>query len=408
MRILFVTGYYQPANVYGGPTQSTAALCSGLQAAGAQVTVLTTDANGPGRLQVRLCQPVEQNGVTVYYYPLTLGGLANFYSGEQHRAIKKHIPQCDLVVSQVLWGLAGEVIRSTCQQHGIPYIIEPHGQLQPWALAHHACKKRLYLAWLGNRIIAQAAGIHYTDAQESQAAQASGFKTPAFIVPNGVDFTHYDPLPGGVQFRQQYQIPEQARVLLFLGRMDPVKRPDLAIQVCAALQDDQARPVHLIMAGPATASQEWQVNQWVNQANLAGQVHFTGLLSNGQVLEALAASDLLIMPSAVRENFGMSALEALAAGVPILASDGVPVGEWAVEAGAGRQVACDREAFVQAARQMLADEAGLRQMGQRGRALVSRRFAIQVIAREMLAHFTAILTTGAFRPDEVDPGGQSG
>ena len=49
MRILCATGYYKPAYVYGGPVKSVATLCEGLARLGNQVTVFTTNANGPGK-----------------------------------------------------------------------------------------------------------------------------------------------------------------------------------------------------------------------------------------------------------------------------------------------------------------------------------------------------------------------
>lgn len=54
MRIGIVTGYYKPAYVYGGPARSVSALAEALVGLGADVTVLTTNANGSKRLNVPL------------------------------------------------------------------------------------------------------------------------------------------------------------------------------------------------------------------------------------------------------------------------------------------------------------------------------------------------------------------
>jgi glycosyltransferase involved in cell wall biosynthesis len=118
------------------------------------------------------------------------------------------------------------------------------------------------------------------------------------------------------------------------------------------------------------------------------------LLQGEKILQALADADLLLMPSAIQESFGMSALEALAAGVPILTSEGIPIGRWAEEAGAGLVVPCRSQDFARATRDLLSQPAQLQKMGERGRRLVKERFDLPVVARQMLAQFKAIITTG--------------
>jgi glycosyltransferase involved in cell wall biosynthesis len=132
------------------------------------------------------------------------------------------------------------------------------------------------------------------------------------------------------------------------------------------------------------------------------RVHFTGLLDRQQILQAFAAADLLVMPSEPQsENFGLSAVEAMAAGLPVLVSEGVPVGHWAVQAGAGRVEPCDAQAFACAVAEMLSDPSRLAQMGANGRALVREKFEIGAVTRQLLAQFQSIIDTG--RPlDLVD------
>jgi glycosyltransferase involved in cell wall biosynthesis len=137
------------------------------------------------------------------------------------------------------------------------------------------------------------------------------------------------------------------------------------------------------------------------------RLHYAGLLAGDEVRQALADADLLVMPSE-SESFGNSAAEALAAGLPILVSDRVPVGRWAEAAGAGRRVAPSAAAFVQAAREMLVDPDGLRDMGERGRELAQREFDLRAVALQMLRQCSAIVETGRPledpRPGSPDPG----
>lgn len=79
MKVLFVTYYYKPALNYGGPVTSTAAICENLLRLGARVTVLTTNAGGSKVLDLPLQQPVDVDGVEVWYFPLKFHGLGYFF-----------------------------------------------------------------------------------------------------------------------------------------------------------------------------------------------------------------------------------------------------------------------------------------------------------------------------------------
>ncbi len=373
--------------------RTTADLCSALSSLGVQVTVLTTNADGKSRLALPPDNLQDVDGVIVIYYPLTLGGLGAFYSRYLSLALRSKVAENDLVVSQTLWGQASDPLRRACLESRVPYVVQLHGQLQPWALAHKSLKKKYFLFLRGRKFLNDAVGLHCTDDNEARSVQNLGFRAPTFVVPNGLNLDPYHSLPHPEEFRQKFTIPDQAIVLLLLGRLTAIKRPDLAIAVCAGLQG-MDRPVHLILAGPGEPDQVAVFQSLAKQAGIAERVHFTGLLTGDQVLEALATADLFLMPSEVNENFGMSALEALAAGVPILVSPGIPVGRYAVEAGAGKVVPCEPDALTRAAAEMLADPHELCAMGKRGQELAFHKFGMNVIARQMLAECQSIITTG--------------
>jgi glycosyltransferase involved in cell wall biosynthesis len=129
----------------------------------------------------------------------------------------------------------------------------------------------------------------------------------------------------------------------------------------------------------------------------ADRLRLTGLLSGERMLQALADADLLVMPSA-SESFGNSAAEALAAGLPILVSDRVPVGRQALAAGAGCIAPPEAAAFARAAREMLDQPDRLKRMGERGRELARREFDLPVVGGRMLAHCREIGAAGRPRP----------
>jgi glycosyltransferase involved in cell wall biosynthesis len=107
----------------------------------------------------------------------------------------------------------------------------------------------------------------------------------------------------------------------------------------------------------------------------------------------MADADLFLMPSR-SESFGLAAVEAMACGLPVLLSEHVPVGRWAEQAGAGRQVACTPEAFAKTCDEMLSDQSVLKEMAERARSLAFQHFDVNKVVKRLLAQYQAILSNG--------------
>jgi len=403
MRILYVCPYYTPADVYGGPVRCLADSCAGLAEAGAEVTVFTTDANGDSRLAVPLGRPVGVDGVAVHYFPLALNGLSYFYSPSLAVALNARVVEFDLVAVACLWGHALPAAAAACARFGVPYVVSVHGQLFPWSLAKGRLKKWLYLELLGRRCLDRAAAIHCTDPVEARAVARLGFRAPTFVAPNPLRACCFCRPQDAGPWRRRLGIPDGALVLLFLGRLARIKRPDIAVDVLGVAQALD-REVHLVLVGPDEDGLRRELVDQAQALGCAGKLHFTGLVDREAVALALQGATMLLMPSEVQENFGMSALEAMAAGVPILVSDGVPLGRRAEEVGAGRVLPCTKPAFRQATMELLARPDQLKAMGERGRDFAGRYLDAPVVARQLLAQYGSIVATGKPLPRAEDYG----
>ncbi len=389
MRILYIINYYKPAYVYGGPVRSTSLLCEALAKLGAKVTVLTTNVNGAGQLDIPLGQAVMVDGVEVFYYPIVpIPPRSFFYSPALAQACHQKIANFDIAVLDTFFTHAMGPAATACKQAQVPYIVPTRGQLLPWALQHRRLKKQLYLTLFGYRYLNEATAIHCTVPAEVEAIAKLGLKAPTITIPNGLEARRWAKLPSRGGLRQRLGIAPNDTMLLCLGRLHEVKRPEIALSAFAMLK--QKDNVQLVYAGPDEEGLAGKLRAQSQALGCASQVHFTGLLAGVEVLQALADADLLLMPS-IMESFGMSALEAMAAGLPVLTSQDVPVGQWAEAAGAGRAVAGTTEAFAEALQKLLAYPEQLKIMGQRGQALVRDRFNIMAVAQQMLSQYQAIL-----------------
>jgi glycosyltransferase involved in cell wall biosynthesis len=395
MRILCISNYYKPAYVYGGPVRCVSELCEALAKQDCTVTVLTTNVNGNELLDVPLDRPVSVDGVEVFYYPIIrVPPHSFFYSPALAKACHQKIKMFDIVILQTMFTHTMGPAVTACNRAGVPYIVQTHGQLLPWSLKQKRLKKMIYQTLIGRFYLEQASALHCTDPVEAAWVEHLGIKTPKIIVPNGIKAEYFAQLPPRGRLRQKYQISEHANLLLFLGRLHPKKRPDIAIEALAITRS-LPRETHLMLAGPDEMQMAIALRTLAQRLGCENQLHFTGLLQTDDVLSALADSDLFLMPSEPEsENFGMSALEAMAAGLPVLVSDGVPVGRWAEASGAGRMIPCSKDAFRDAIRKMLNDPEHLKDMGRKGQALVQQKFDISIVTQQMLAQYRAILSQG--------------
>lgn len=109
--------------------------------------------------------------------------------------------------------------------------------------------------------------------------------------------------------------------LLFLGRLSPRKGPDVAVRALARLRDRGVR-ARLTLVGSVFPGYEWyerELGELVHRSGLDQQVTFTGFRSD--VWPALAAADIVVVPSRAEESFGNTVIEGALAARPLVVSD---------------------------------------------------------------------------------------
>jgi len=192
---------------------------------------------------------------------------------------------------------------------------------------------RRVTAALGKALVARYA-THITGTSR-QAISEYGFETSRFQnIPKMALHCGFDPEPFGASgaprssVRREFDWPEDAKIVLFAGRIDP--SPDLShprnhknsgFAVAVGIEAAQLDPnVHMILAGALSPAVP-VLEQRVAEAGLAGRMRFLGVRND--IKRLMSASDILLFPSR-GEGLGMVAVEAQAAGLPVLASTAVP------------------------------------------------------------------------------------
>ena len=177
----------------------------------------------------------------------------------------------------------------------------------------------MYLEVRLRRHLDAASGIHYSTLIEEQRARSLRLKAPPIVEPNGLDFdAHRYSLSSG-SFRARWNIPREAPIVLFLGRLHPKKGLDLLIPAFA-----RAAPTNaiLVIAGSGDSDYETSLNQTVLSSGIADRVKFTGFLEGRARNEAFADATVFVLPS-YSESFANTVVESIASGTPVIVSDQV-------------------------------------------------------------------------------------
>src|SRR5215471_983802 len=122
----------------------------------------------------------------------------------------------DILSVHGLWKYCSVASHRWHQQTGRPYVVHPHGMLEPWALGNAAWKKRIAEALYETRHLRDAACLRALSQAEAQSIRTYGLHNPICVVPNGIDLPELSENNPGIQ-------SDNRRTLLYLGRLHPKK-----------------------------------------------------------------------------------------------------------------------------------------------------------------------------------------
>jgi glycosyltransferase involved in cell wall biosynthesis len=392
MRILYAVHGYKPAFRLGGPVESVSALAEGLVGRGHDVTVATTNSNLDQDLDVPLDQAVDVEGVKVWYFrrdeplrrwlpfvPYLSKSIGFLYAPRMREALRQAVPGVDLVHTHIPFVYPTFAAARAARRSHKPLFYHQRGVFDPERLEFRSLKKRLYIRLVERPIMRQARMLLALTEAEVASYRALGVETPCRVVPNGVDISRYRTAP--VKRPDTLaEIDDDALVVLFLGRLHPIKGADVLLQAFARIAAAFPTAV-LVMAGP----DEWGLIEGFRKnaglARLGLRFFFPGMVSGEEKLNLLARADLFCLPSA-GEGFSVAVLEALASATPVLLSPGCHFSE-VEKAKAGRVVEPTPATLGDALAELLSDPGRLLAMGARGRELVARDYTWEAIVSRL-------------------------
>lgn len=351
---------------FGGPFESVAGLARGLALDPAtDVTVLACTSRGRGWEEHRrhwgeARLSIHEGGC--------LGRLTSTRRYLQERLRRGSV---DVVHASGLWDETAILVRTLLSNSGVPVVWSVRGMLEPWALGHHAARKRLAWIALQRAALNATTVIHATADPEASSCRQAGLRQPITVIPNGIDV---QPL----QMATLHGEASRPRRCGYLGRLHPKKGlPNLieAWSRCDTIGWE------LVIAGPDSDGHAAVLTALVHRHALTN-VYVTAPCYAAERQRFLNDCDLFICPS-YSENFGNAIAEAMERAKPVITTTGTP---WSVleRAQMGWWVNPTPDALAHALTHALGSPPDvLRAMGARCRVHVENSYSWPQVVRQM-------------------------
>ncbi len=344
MNILAVSQTYTQFDLQGR-TVHVRPLAQELARRGHRIAVLTDCARRLRRPAARSDEAIEVVALPsiMRYRNLTLNpGVVPFYT--------RRLRAFQVVHIFGLYDLLGPGSAFYCRRWRIPYVLEPMGMHPPRVSGIR--KKRVFHWLLGRRMLSAAARVVATsELERTQLLQAGVDPAKVVLRRNGIETNHLLAASTGRDFRVRWQIPPRAPLIVFLGRLAPVKGLELLIAALAALPLPEAR---LVLAGPEDRrGYQRRLQALATESGVSARVLFTGALYDEEKAAALRAANAFVLPS-LSENFGVAAAEAMACGTPVIVTERCGIAEIVAGQG-GLVVSADADALRDAITRVLTD-----------------------------------------------------
>ncbi|KAB7730158.1 glycosyltransferase [Rudanella paleaurantiibacter] len=302
--------------------------------------------------------------------------------------LRAHLREYDVVHCHGLWHW-GALAPFMIDSPGVVKVVTVHGVLDRWAYAQSRWKKQLVDTLAQKRFLQQADLIHViTEEEREDVNHYLGTTHPNIVlIPNGVKVRDFAEMPAKDTFRHEFNIKKEQKIVLFMSRLNAKKGLDLLLPAFRqyAQQNDDAV---LVLAGPDDGYAQ-TARQFISQYGLDDRIRMVGMIKGDLKKAALADATLFTLPS-YSEGFSMACLEAMAAGTPSLLSDRVGFGESIRAYDAAQLIELTPEGVLSGLQVLLSDESRRDTVRQNARRLVTEKYDIDRLSRQLLNEYAAL------------------
>ncbi|MBX2997183.1 MAG: glycosyltransferase [Caldilineaceae bacterium] len=322
MKVLQIVYSCIPGNYRGGIAKVVYELSRAIVQVGHEVTIFTTNYNSGVLTDVPLERAVCSEGVTIQYFPVT--NRRWMWSPQMRSAILNFAPQYDVIHGHNTFLALNKYVIDAKLNFRLPAFFHIHGALDPIVINKgiiRKIRKLLYIALVERRNYDAADALFAITETERRQISRFTTKPPIYIVPNGVNMPTKSPMNvSRNDFRIDLRLHDGQPVILFIGRIVPKKGVHLLIDAFARIRRKYADAT-LIIAGDREQHSHYvaHLDKLITQFNLANSVIWPGFVDDSRKIELFRTATVFSHVSE-SEGMAMSALEAMAAGLPVVVS----------------------------------------------------------------------------------------
>ena len=373
--------------IVGGAQENTLLTIRGHREAGQECELVTGPS--PGREGELLKQSVN-TGLKVTVFPELVRELSPVKDFKAYRKLKRYFRENRFDVVHTHSSKAGIVARFAARAAKVPVVVHTvHGQ----AFHPHEKWYRNFLYILLERLAARKCDRIYAVAQAmiDQCVAARVAKREKYkVVYSGMETKRFASAVRDPELRKRLGIPEQARTIVTVARLFPLKGYEFVLPAAAKVIEKYP-DTHVLVVGDGPMHDELEAK--IGAAGLTEHFHFAGLVPPDAVAEYLAQGELLWHLS-LREGLPRAVVQALACGIPAVgfALDGTPeVLENGVTGFAVEPESVD--AVVEATGTIWDDEELRVRMGAEGKRRVLEQFDWRRMADILLAEYRELFAS---------------
>ena len=384
MKILHVAHFFYPCLSAGGVVNASYQIAS-KQSRDNDVKVLSSDS-----CKERLKFPngrydVDVEGIKVDYFKNISNRfkLATMLDTPLFAPfkIRKDIKNYDIVHIHEHRQTLAIIVSYFARRNNIPYIVQAHGSVLPFF--QKEALKNLFDKVFGFRILHNASCVFaLTEVEKEQYLKMGVEEDKIEIVPLGINLEEYEDLPSYGRFRSKFNINDDEKLILFIGRIHEIKGLDLLIDAFNDLiHNGSNNSIKLAIVGPDDGYLS-KLEEKIEDYSLEEDVIITGPLYKEEKQEALVDCDLFVMPSKY-ESFTTSGLEAMACSKPLVLTKNNHIHDW-VDGNVGMSCEDNKDSLSEAIEKVLFDENLALTFGKNGKKLIKEKYNWDIINTQIL------------------------
>ena len=296
--------------------------------------------------------------------------------------LRKNVTNFDLVHIHGFRNVYTPFVYLVLKEMKVPYVLQAHGSLS--RVTGRPKLKWIYDISFGYGLLRDASKVIALSHVEADQYRSMGVPEEKIaIIPNGIDLSEYIELPPKGAFKKKFNIPEDKKVVLYLGRIHKIKGIDFLIRAYAHLVNEKkCKNVVLVIAGPDDGYLK-EAQELTNRLGISKYVLFTGPLYGRDELEAYVDSEFYVLPSRY-ETFPITVLEAYVCGKPVIASNEGGLRDLVINGKTGLLIDVGNvDQLAKAILSLINNEVKVKEMGSMGRQLVKSNFSIEKVVGKL-------------------------